>query len=86
MPSFRLAWALRSHQFKRSDTTAASPKIGENDVVELRRAIGKWPAGTRGAVVSDHGASKLIEISDERGQMLDLLEVAERDLEFISAC
>lgn len=57
--------------------------ITENDYVELRRDIGKWPAGTRGTAVSDHGASKLIEVSDDRGQMLDLFEVAEEDLDLI---
>jgi hypothetical protein len=58
-------------------------KIAENDVVELRRDIGRWPAGTKGTALSDHGASKLIEISDDQGQMLDLFEVAERDLRLI---
>jgi hypothetical protein len=58
--------------------------ITENDYVELLRPIGKWPAGTRGAAVMDHGASKLIEISDHRGQMLDLFEVAEGNLRLIS--
>jgi hypothetical protein len=59
-------------------------QITENDYVELSCAHGKWPAGTRGTAVSDHGASKLIEISDERGQMLDLLEVSATDLRLIS--
>lgn len=58
--------------------------ISENDVVELARPIGKWPAGTRGAALSDHGASKLIEVADNQGQMLDLFEVAEEDLRLIS--
>jgi hypothetical protein len=59
--------------------------ITENDYVELKRNIGKWPAGTRGTAVSDHGISKLIEVSDDRGQMLDLFEVAEEDLELIQS-
>lgn len=58
-------------------------KIAEYDVVELKRPIRKWPAGTRGAVLIDHGASKLVEISDDKGQELDLFEVAEDDLELI---
>ncbi|MGN6276768.1 MAG: hypothetical protein ACTHNP_12690 [Solirubrobacterales bacterium] len=62
----------------------APAKITENDVVELRRDIGRWPAGTLGTALSDHGASKLIEISDDRGQMLDLFEVAEQDLKLIA--
>jgi hypothetical protein len=60
-------------------------QITENDVVELTRAIGRWPAGTRGAVVSDHDAWKLIEVSDDQGVMLDLLDVEEGDLRLIAA-
>ncbi|MGN6557185.1 MAG: hypothetical protein ACTHLH_04135 [Solirubrobacterales bacterium] len=59
-------------------------QITENDYIELARSIGSWPAGTRGTAVSDHGASKLIEISDGHGQMLDLVEVNEVDLRLIS--
>lgn len=62
----------------------ATMKITENDYVELRHDIGKWPAGTRGTALSDHGVSKLIEISDEQGQELDLLEIAEEDLRLIA--
>lgn len=60
-----------------------APLITENDYVELKGNVGQWPAGTRGTAVSDHGASKLIEVSDDRGQMLDLFEVAEEDLVLI---
>ncbi len=58
--------------------------IGEHDVVELLDGVGKWPVGTAGTVVSDHGDSKLIEISDDRGVMLDLIEVAEDRLRLIT--
>lgn len=58
--------------------------IGEHDVVELLDGVGKWTSGTAGAVVSDHGDSKLIEISDDRGVMLDLIEVAEDRLRLIT--
>ena len=47
-------------------------KISEYDVVALTERIGKWPAGTKGAVVSDHGPAKLIEIADDQGQELDM--------------
>jgi hypothetical protein len=47
--------------------------IGEHDVVELLDSVGGWPKGRQGTVVDQHGNSKLIEISDERGQMLDLV-------------
>jgi hypothetical protein len=58
--------------------------IHENDVVELRQPIGDWPAGRIGAVVSDYGDIKLIEITDERGRMLDLVQVPEAQLELIT--
>lgn len=61
-----------------------SPKITENDVVKLMQPIRRWPAGREGTVLSDHGSSKLVEISDEEGQMLDLFEVAEKDLKLIA--
>ena len=60
-------------------------KIAEHDMVELRRDIGRWPAGTCGTVLIDHGRSKLVEISDDQGQELDLFEVAEEDLELVTS-
>jgi hypothetical protein len=59
--------------------------IAENDYVELVRPCGKWPAGTRGTAVSDHGAWKLVEVSDDHGVMLDLLEIEQGDLRLITA-
>ncbi len=61
----------------------AKTKIGEHDYVELVDPVGKWPPGTRGTALSDHGASKLIEVSDDRGQMLDLFEVPESQLRLV---
>lgn len=61
----------------------ARARIAEHDVVALKCGVRSWPAGTRGTVVSDHGPWKLIEVSDDRGQMLDLFEVAEEDLELV---
>jgi hypothetical protein len=63
---------------------ATATRISENDYVELIRPIGRWSAGIRGTAVGDYGAWKLIEISDEQGQMLDLVDVAEADLRLIS--
>jgi len=57
--------------------------IGEHDFIEFLDAVGKWASGTTGTVVSDHGDSKLIEISDDRGVMLDLVEVAEDRLRLV---
>jgi hypothetical protein len=67
--------------------------IREHDVVRLRKAIektdggGSWAAGTSGTVVSDYGKVKLVEIAEVRvpGAMLDLLQVAEADLELEAA-
>lgn len=58
--------------------------ITEHDYVEFRQDIGKWPAGTRGTALIDHGVSKLVEISDDEGQELDLLEVPEEKLKLIT--
>jgi hypothetical protein len=64
--------------------------IRENDVVELLEAVdkvdeaGSWPAGTVGAVVSDHSDVKLVEISDDRGVMLDLISVGESRLKLVA--
>jgi hypothetical protein len=61
-------------------------EIGEIDVVELREAVGKWPPGTIGTVVSDHGHDKLVEISEDQppGQMLDLISVTEPQLKLVA--
>lgn len=59
-------------------------RIRENDVIGLREAVGAWPAGTIGAVVSERGDAKLIEIADERGQMLDLISLLEPRLKLIA--
>ncbi len=53
----------------------AANSIREHDVVVLRNPSGKWPPGTAGAVVSDYGDVKLIEIADERGVALDYVQV-----------
>jgi hypothetical protein len=58
--------------------------IKENDVVELREAVGDWPAGISGTVVSERGKWKLVEISDDQGVMLDLVSVPEPDLRLIA--
>ena len=59
-------------------------KITENDHVVLTQPMRGWPAGTEGAVVSDHGAVKLVEISDDRGQELDMFIVPEEKLRLIT--
>ncbi|HET8813899.1 MAG TPA: hypothetical protein VFM51_02965 [Solirubrobacterales bacterium] len=47
-------------------------EIREIDVVALKEPMGKWPAGTEATVVDDLGQDKIIEISNERGEALDL--------------
>ena len=63
--------------------TVVKHAIGEIDVVKLLDDVGKWPAGTEGTVVSDHGDVKLVEISDDRGVMLDLISVPEPRLKLV---
>ncbi len=46
--------------------------IGEVDVVSFTEAINGWPSGTRGAVVHDFGEMKMVEISNDQGETLDL--------------
>jgi hypothetical protein len=58
--------------------------IKENDVVELLDPAGRWPAGRVGAVVSDYGDVKLVEIADSRGEMLDLIQVSEPRLKLVA--
>jgi hypothetical protein len=58
--------------------------IGEHDYIELLDRIGKWGFGTTGTVVSDYGDVKLVEISDDRGVMLDLIQVPEDRLRLIT--
>jgi hypothetical protein len=58
--------------------------IHEHDVVALRHHAGRWPAGTIGAVVSERGEHKLIEIADDQGVMLDLISQPESQLDLVS--
>lgn len=58
-------------------------EIGELDFVAFRRRVGKWPIGTRGAVVIDFGDDKMVEIANERGEALDLPVVPADKLELL---
>jgi hypothetical protein len=58
--------------------------IGEHDVIELLDHVDGWPAGKIGAVVSDYGAVKLVEIADERGVALDFVQVPEAGLRLVA--
>ncbi len=64
--------------------------IREIDVVAFTETIdkdegaGTWPAGTTGTVVHDFGGHKMIEISNDRGETLDLPVVPVEKLKLIS--
>jgi hypothetical protein len=58
--------------------------IGEHDVIELLDRVGGWPAGKTGAVVSDYGEVKLVEIADENGVALDFVQVPEARLKLVA--
>ena len=64
--------------------------LEEHDVVSLVEAvdkvegIGKWPAGTVGAIVIDYGDMKMIEVANERGETLDLPMVPVEKLELVA--
>ncbi|HEX5714065.1 MAG TPA: hypothetical protein VFX85_12185 [Solirubrobacterales bacterium] len=61
----------------------ATKSINELDVVVLLEPVGRWPKGQEGTVVQEHGSIKLIEISDEQGQMLDLVGASESQLRLV---
>ena len=64
--------------------------IGEHDVVVLINAIERWPAGTKGTVVSDHPDYKLVEmpgIEDSGDDMWDYIPaVATENLRLVWKC
>jgi hypothetical protein len=65
--------------------------IEEIDYVAFTEAIdkdedgtGKWPAGTHGTVVIDLGDHKMVEISNDRGETLDMPVVPVEKLELVT--
>jgi Domain of unknown function (DUF4926) len=69
--------------------TTEQQAIGEVDVVAFERPIkkidgvGNWPTGTIGAVVSDYGDVKEVEIVGDAGETLDLVTVPVEQLKLI---
>jgi hypothetical protein len=69
--------------------TIEQQAIGEVDVVAFERPIkktdgaGNWPTGTTGAVVSDYGNVKEVEIVGDAGETLDLITVPVEHLKLI---
>jgi hypothetical protein len=70
--------------------TTVKQTIGEHDVVAFTETVAKaestgtWPAGTIGAVISDFGEAKMIDISNEQGETLDMPTVPVEKLELVS--
>jgi hypothetical protein len=62
---------------------AVKQEIGELDFIAFSQAVGRWPVGTRGTVVIDFGDAKMVEISNDRGETLDLPVVPVDKLELI---
>jgi hypothetical protein len=80
--------------------TTVKHAIAEHDVVALTQAVdrdetltrpadelrgvGKWPAGTVGAIVSDFGDHKMVEIANDRGEALDFITVPVEQLRLLA--
>ena len=60
------------------------PRISMFDEVELKRDIGKWPAGTRGIAINPREISVVLKISDEEERPLALLEVPPKELQLVA--
>jgi Domain of unknown function (DUF4926) len=69
---------------------AVKHRIGEHDVVAFTEAVekaesaGTWPAGTKGAVISDFGDHKMIDVANDRGETLDMPIVPVEKLKLVS--
>jgi hypothetical protein len=57
--------------------------IEEIDVVALKEPVGHWPAGAQGTVMLDFGNDKLLEMSGDRDDPLDLPVVPAEKLELV---
>jgi hypothetical protein len=51
------------------------PSLHPLDVVEIEVESGRWPAGTQGTIVEMADSAALVEIADDRGHTLDLVEL-----------
>ena len=56
----------------------------ELDVVELTADTGRWPAGTPGTIVHLTPGFALVEIADDRGRTLDMLDIQVESLRRLS--
>jgi hypothetical protein len=55
--------------------TSMFPEPRVLDVVELQATSGRWPAGTEGTVLETKDSRALVEIADDRGHTLDIVEI-----------
>jgi len=69
------------HTITEVDAVAFTEAIDKTDYSD---ATGTWPAGTIGAVVSDYGTMKEVEIADENGVPLDFPVVPVKKLKLVS--
>ena len=69
------------HTITEVDSVAFTEAIDKTDYSD---STGTWPAGTTGAVVSDYGDHKEVEISDDRGVPLDFPVVPVEKLELVT--
>ncbi len=68
------------HTITEVDVVAFTEAIDKTDYCD---ATGTWPAGTIGAVVSDYGEHKEVEISDDLGVPLDFPVVPVEKLKLV---
>lgn len=54
--------------------------IEEHDVVRFLAPIERWPAGTKGTVISVHPDAMLVEMNGEADSCLDLMVYAPKEL------
>jgi len=68
------------HTITEVDVVAFTKPIDKTDYCDT---TGTWPAGTIGAVVSDYGENKEVEISNDRGVPLDFPVVPVEKLKLV---
>lgn len=71
---------IRSHGSRPRTSTSHEAEAADLrllDVVELQVASGRWPRETEGTVIELRDSVALVEIADERGHTLDVVELPE---------
>jgi hypothetical protein len=70
-------WIAKAIRRVSSRPTSMSPEydLHRLEVVELEAERGRWPIGTRGTIVELADSAALVEIADDRGHTLDLIEI-----------